>query len=178
MGYTRKSQLVIVITIVIITSSLLLSGCKPKTEINPTPSLDLKGKTIKELSQLNKPIECNVNGLLEKARTERKEGEGKVVETKIYILGTKIRSEGVSIWTDGKEQPNLNIYSGNELYSLLLDGSNKMMYLDVNIAGGIDDFSETIPPENLECKETTLDNSLFIPPNVCYSDKEPNCNLS
>ncbi len=165
--------LVIIILIIIM---LIFFIFKPKNEIaTSTKAVDLEGKTIKELSLLNKPIECDIINLIEKIRSERKEGEGTSVPTKIYVLGSKMRVEGISILTDGNEQPNLNIYSDNKVYSLLLDGSNKMMYLDANLIGGIDEFSDTLLIKNLDCRIAGLQDSLFVPANICYSDKEPKC---
>ncbi|HTE49176.1 MAG TPA: hypothetical protein VK675_04690 [Candidatus Paceibacterota bacterium] len=168
----------IVVAIVILAGGYLIFN-RPKVDI---PQASLKNKKVSELMALNTPFECNVSGLVEEARAERKSGEGRQVPTKLFIKGNTIRDEGISIFTDGKETNSVNIINPNKktFFTLLPDGSNKMASLDYNLLGGdrLIKRYDDISPENISCKALAFDENILVPTNVCFmppSKETPAC---
>ena len=175
----KSTSVIFIVVIVILVAGGYLIFNRPKVDI---PESSFKNKKVSELMALNTPFECNVSGLLEDARAERKSGEGRQVPTKLFIKGNTIRDEGISIFTDGKETNSINIINPNNktFFSLLTDGSNKMARLDYNLLGGDQLITryDDISPENISCETSAFDENILVPTNVCYmppSKETPAC---
>jgi hypothetical protein len=173
--------LVVVVLVYFILSRQMNIGQNNVTKVENSQT-SLKGKNVGELMNLNVPIECDTIGLLEKAKTDRKSGEGLQVTTKLFIKGSAIREEGVSIFTNGIEKNTVNIINpqNKTLFTLLLDGSNQMASLNYNMVGGDQMIARynNIRLEDMSCKASTFNESILTPQNICYmppSKSTPTC---
>lgn len=144
--------------------TLFLFGCSSsKSEIK---SMDLSGKSVKELMGLNKPIECDVLNLLDKAKKERSD-IGIEVPTKLWINGNNIKEKGISIFTDGSERETENLIVNRKVYSRSLITDNTIALSDELYQVILDSYTE-IESTNLKCKFSLFSNEIFVPKNVCY----------
>ena len=176
-GFGNIVLIVIIVAVLAVAGYFVLSRQSPVKQYNipkvENSQTSLKNKKASELMKLNTPIECNIAGLLEKARAERKNGEGKQVATKLFIKGDVIREEGISIFTDGAEKNTVNIINSKNktFFSMLLDGSNRMASLDYNQIGGDQIITQydNISPENIDCRASAFDESVLAPKNICYT---------
>lgn len=186
---STKIALLAILVIVVLGAGIYYFISKNKTIILKN---DLKGKSFSELFNSNLPIECNVIGFLDEVRAKnKKEKIASVATTKIFLKNGKIRDEGISVWTDGKETPALNIILIKEkkYFSLLLDGSSKMASLDfrsfdsMGSASGaiLESYKESLTADRLDCRVSSFGENIFVPENVCYiypPGQKPRCPIN
>ena len=169
---------VIVVLLVIVAGYFILGGNAKIGPNNKISQISLKNKKVSDIMKLNSPAECDLVGLLAKARATRKKNEGIQVPTKLFIKGNTVRQEGVSIFTDGTEKGTVDIINtqNKTFFTLLLDGSNGMASLNYDLVGGYQKVAQydNISQENLDCKSMAFNEKLLVPQNVCYMPPSKN----
>nr|AIA17898.1 Unknown Function [uncultured bacterium] len=138
----------------------------------------LTGKNVRELAALNTPISCT-KPVLESEKPAA--GVATEIPTKLWILGTHLKEEGVTIQTDGKEGPtSTNILTDTVVYTKLL-GTNKMLAIeDTQFTQSLRAAFNDISASTLSCTHDTFDASAFKPTDVCYaptSSNKPTCDF-
>lgn len=175
--------IVVIVLVVFIIGYFIISGLMGGNLVGPGGSqTSLAGKTVSEIMKLNTPAECILVGALENARANRKASEGIEVVTKLLIKGDVVREDGVSIFTDGTEKNTVNIINPKDktIFTLLLDGSNKMASLDYALVGGDQRIVkyDNVSSKDITCKGASFNQNVLVPQNVCYmppSTQTPSC---
>jgi len=174
--------IVVVVLVVCIIGYFVISGILGKGPTTTPKGQSLVGKTVSEIMKLNVQAECVLTGALEKARADRKPGQGLEVITKLLIKGNLVREEDVNIFTDGTEKNVYTIINSKDktYFQSLLDGSGRMVSLDYNVAGAEQRIlrHDFVPANGIDCKASSFDQNILIPQNVCYmppSTKTPSC---
>lgn len=157
------------------------AGTETGTGTGTSTGGDLSGKTIEQLMAMNTMVICDTVGLLGKGRSERLEGVSVEIPTKFYIYGQTIREDGVSIFTDGTEEPSRNIIKDGTVFSLTPATEEMMGIEDSSVVDMVLQTWYAISPESLSCSAGSPDMTVFEPANACYlppSTKLPACNIS
>ncbi|HLD12276.1 MAG TPA: hypothetical protein VJB87_01645 [Candidatus Nanoarchaeia archaeon] len=172
--------------LILILLLFLVIGCG-----TPTPSVqqNTQGKSLEELSALNKPVFCTSTTFPTLAEQREQYPNERIIVIKGYhILGNKILFDA-SLWTNDEEKLVGYIYDGDKgvIYRpLSVEGKESLKNWWSETRTKDESLMDLTYPdiktsiEELDCNAGTFGKEIFSPPEkLCYwtedDSKEPNC---